>query len=158
MNIIINKMETDDEIKGKSYVHWKSWHETYPGLVSQEYLDNLTLQKCEDMGFKWRDNILVAKDNGRVIGFIGYGKSDEMQDTGEIFALYVLSEYHGKGVGSALMEAGLDKLKDYKKFCLWAVKNNNRAIRFYQKYGFELTGEEKTSSVGAKGVRMVKIT
>ena len=31
--------KTDEEIKGKAYVHWKSWHEAYVGIVSQEYLD-----------------------------------------------------------------------------------------------------------------------
>ena len=49
MGIILKKMETDEEIKGKAYVHWKSWHEAYVGIVSQEYLDKLTLEKCE----KW---------------------------------------------------------------------------------------------------------
>ena len=39
MSIIIKRMETDEEIRGKAFVHWKSWHETYPGFVSQEYLD-----------------------------------------------------------------------------------------------------------------------
>ena len=45
MNIIIKRMETDEEIKGKAFVHWKAWHEAYPDLVSQEYLDNLTYEK-----------------------------------------------------------------------------------------------------------------
>jgi hypothetical protein len=40
-------METEDEIKGKAYVHWRAWHEAYPDLVSQEYLNQLTLEKCE---------------------------------------------------------------------------------------------------------------
>ena len=43
MGIILKKMETDEEIKGKAYVHWKSWHEAYVGIVSQEYLNKLTL-------------------------------------------------------------------------------------------------------------------
>ena len=51
MGIILKKMETDEEIKGKAYVHWKSWHEAYTGIVSQEYLDKLTLEKCEKMAF-----------------------------------------------------------------------------------------------------------
>ena len=38
MNIIVKKMETDEEKRGKAYVHWKSWQEAYPGMVSQEYL------------------------------------------------------------------------------------------------------------------------
>ena len=51
MGIILKKMETDEEIKGKAYVHWKSWHESYTGIVSQEYLDKLTFEKCEKMAF-----------------------------------------------------------------------------------------------------------
>ena len=47
MDIIVKKMMSDSEIRGKAYVHWKSWHEAYPGLVAQSYLDKLTLKKCE---------------------------------------------------------------------------------------------------------------
>ena len=43
MDMEIKSMETDEEIRGKAYVHWKAWHEAYPGLVSEAYLDNLTL-------------------------------------------------------------------------------------------------------------------
>ena len=108
-HVEIKKMETDDEIRGKAYVHWKSWHEAYPGLVSDEYLEKLTLEKCEKMAYSWPDNLIVAKENGRVIGFVGYGdRGDEAPDTGEIFALYVLSEYYGKGVGLRLIKAGLE--------------------------------------------------
>ena len=68
MCIIIKRMETDEEIRGKAYVHWKSWHETYSGFVSQEYLDKLTYKKCESMAFSWRDNLIVAMDGNTVIG------------------------------------------------------------------------------------------
>ena len=53
MGIIIRKMETDEEIRGKAYVHWRSWHEAYPGLISPGYLEKLTLEKCEKMAFTW---------------------------------------------------------------------------------------------------------
>ena len=156
MPVIIKPLETDEEIRGKAYVHWKCWQETYPGLVSQAYLDKLTLEKCEEKAFQWRDNILVAKEGDRVVGFAGYGKGSEA-DTGEVFALYVLPEYHGAGVGQRLMDAALDKLKAYPRLCLWAVKGNGRAIRFYEKNGFRLNGEEKlVSSISAGGVKMIK--
>lgn len=29
----IRPMETETEMDGKGYVHYKSWQETYPGLV-----------------------------------------------------------------------------------------------------------------------------
>lgn len=158
MSIIIKPMETDEEIKGKAYVHWKCWQETYPGLVSQAYLEKLTLAKCEEMAFRWRDNILVAKEEDRVIGFVGYGDHGAQDpDTGEVFALYVLPEYHGTGVGQRLINAASEKLKAYPRLCLWAVKGNGRAIRFYEKNGFYLTGKERFSqAVSAYGIEMVK--
>ena len=72
MDIEIKKMETEEETREKAYVHWCAWHEAYPGLVSQEYLNKLTLEKCEKIAFDWPDNLMIAKDAGRVIGFVGY--------------------------------------------------------------------------------------
>ena len=156
MCITIKKMETDDEIRGKAFVHWKSWQEAYPGLVDQAYLDKLTLEKCEDMAYRWPDNLLVAKDHERVVGFVGFGdRGEEAPDTGEIFALYVLAEYYGKGVAQQLMEAGLKQLEAYPQICLWVLKENQRAIRFYEKCGFIPDGEETVSAIiGAEEIRM----
>ena len=157
MDIEIKKIETDEEKRGKAFVHWKSWHEAYPGLVDQGYLDAFTLEKCEKIAFNCPDNLIVAKDNGRVIGFVGFGdRGEEAPDTGEIFALYVLADYHGKGVAQQLMKAGLDQLKHYPKVCLWVLKENKRAIRFYQKSGFVPDGEELISPrIAAAEIRMV---
>ena len=157
MSIIIKKMETEDEIKGKAFVAWRSWHEAYPGLVSQEYLDNLTLEKCEKVAFRLTDGFFVAKDDNQVVGFIGFGdRGEEAPETGEIFALYVLSEYYGKGVGRELMNEALQQLQGYSTICLWVLKENKRALRFYQKCGFAPDGEELVSpNCGATEIRMV---
>jgi ribosomal protein S18 acetylase RimI-like enzyme len=157
MDILIKPMETDEEIRGKAYVHWKSWHEAYPGLVSPAYLEKLTPEKCVELAYRWRENILVALDEGRVVGFLGYGdRAPEDPGTGEIFALYVLSEYYGTGVGKLLMEAGLEKLKAYTRVCLWVLKENARAVRFYTKFGFQWDGTEMYSTnVSALEIRMV---
>jgi ribosomal protein S18 acetylase RimI-like enzyme len=155
MDIEIKDMETEDEIRGKAYVHWRSWHDTYPGLVSPDYLEKLTLEKCEETAFRWPGNLLVAKDKDRVVGFIGYGQSTEDPEDGEIFALYVLPEYLGKGIGRQLMDAGLEKLKAYPKVHVWLLKENRRAFSFYEKCGFQSDGTEKLSpSVKAVGIRM----
>ena len=89
MNIVIKKMETDAEIKGKAYVHWKSWQEAYSGIVDQRYLDSLTLDKCEKIAFRRTDNVIIAKDGDSVIGFVGFGKyrNDELENAGEVFAI-----------------------------------------------------------------------
>lgn len=156
MCITIKKMETDEEIRGKAFVHWKSWQEAYPGLVDQAYLEKLTLKKCEDMAYRWPGNLLVAKDHERVVGFVGFGdRGEEAPETGEIFALYVLAEYYGKGVAQQLMEAGLKQLEAYPRICLWVLKENQRAIRFYEKCGFIPDGEETVSAIiGAEEIRM----
>ena len=157
MPIIIKPMETDAEIRGKAFVHWKCWQETYPGMVSQAYLDALTLGKVEEKAFQWRDNLLVALDGERVVGFVGYGDHGAADpETGEIFALYVLPEYQGQGLGRRLMEVGLAKLAACSRIVLWVVKGNDRAVHFYEKYGFHLNGAEKlVSSIGAGGLQMV---
>ena len=62
MSIVIKKMETEEEIRGKAFVHWKSWQEAYPGLIKKDYLDRLTIEKCEQIAFNWQDGLLVAKD------------------------------------------------------------------------------------------------
>ncbi len=158
MEITIKKIETPEEIKGKAYVHWKVWHEAYPGLVSRDYLNRFTLEKSERMAATWTDGILIAKDGERVVGFVGYGdRGEEAPGTGEIFALYVLSEYYGTGLGRRLMDAGLERLTAYTQVCLWVLKENKRAIRFYEKCGFGADGQEMYSSaIEAAEIRMVK--
>ena len=152
------KMETEAEIKGKAYVHWKSWHEAYSGIISQEYLDKLTLEKCEKMAFSWPDNTIVAEDNGKVIGFVCYGdRGEEAPDAGEIFALYVLADYYGKGVGQQLMAEGLAHINHFPQVRLWVLKENKRAIRFYEKCRFHPDGIEKISpNIAATEIRMTR--
>ena len=102
MDIEIKKMETEEETRGKAYVHWCAWHEAYPGLVSQEYLNKLTLEKCEKIAFDWPDNLMIAKDAGRVIGFVGYGdRGEEAPDIGEIFAAGIHQQKNASGLPSS---------------------------------------------------------
>ena len=88
MSITIKRMETDEEIRGKAFVHWQAWHEAYTDLVSPDYLDKLTLEKCEKMAFSWTENTMVAKDGDRVLGFVSWGdRGEEAPGIGEIFGM-----------------------------------------------------------------------
>ncbi|MBE6658013.1 MAG: hypothetical protein E7604_06160 [Ruminococcaceae bacterium] len=64
---------TPADMDGKAYVHHQSWQETYKGLIDANYLASMTLEKCQSIARRFPDNILVAKDEDRVIGFAGYG-------------------------------------------------------------------------------------
>jgi ribosomal protein S18 acetylase RimI-like enzyme len=59
-------------------------------------------------------------------------------------AIYVLSEYYSSGVGFQLMSESLKKLNEYNKIIVWVLKDNERAISFYEKLGFKFDGKEKT--------------
>ena len=156
MAITIKRMETEDEIRGKAYVHWKSWQESYRGIVDAEYLARMTLAQCEEKAFRWRDNLLVAKDGGRVVGFVGYGAARGEDDAGEIFALYVLEEYQRRGVGYSLMRSALAELDGCRIVTVWLLKDNEKAFRFYERVGFRADGREKEVILGApvRGIRM----
>ena len=148
-NIVIKRMESEDEIQGKGYVHYRSWQETYAGLIDETYLQKHTLEKCIATAHRWPDNILVAKDGERVVGFAGYGayRDGSLPDCGEVFALYVLKKYHGQKVGYALMKAAVEQLSAYKRVALWVLKGNERAIRFYERFGFRFDGTEAETPV-----------
>ena len=50
------------------------------------------------------------------------------------------------------------RLSDYNTIFVWVFENNERAIRFYHKYGFEFDGSKKEWNLGGPLtiVRMVK--
>lgn len=159
MDILIKPMESDAEIEGKAYVHWKAWQEAYQGLIDPAYLERLTLDKCVKAAFQWTENILVAKENDRVIGFVGYGacREKDLPEAGEVFALYILSEYYGKKAGYALMQAALGRLSEYRRVAVWVLQGNERAARFYEKCGFRFDGARQPVMLGRENtmLRMV---
>lgn len=153
MDISIIPMTTQQDMDGKGYVHWKSWQETYTGLVDSAYMERLTLERCVEMAHRWPRNILVAKDGEQIVGFVGYGES-ETPHWGEVFAIYVLGEYHGQKIGYKLMNAAFEKLSGYNKIAVWVLKGNEKAIRFYERYGFRLDGAEKEIILGTPNTEL----
>ena len=152
----IKPMESEAEINGKGYVHYKSWHETYAGLIDADYMEGITLQKCIETARRWPENIIIAKDGDRVIGFAGCGayRDETLPGYGEVFAIYVLKEYHGQKAGYELMNAALGRLADYRKIAVWVLKGNGRAIRFYERYGFRFDGRSAEIMLGSPNTEL----
>ena len=57
----------------------------------------------------------------------------------EIEKLYVEPQFQSQGIGAELLNFAVDELKADE---LWALEYNVRGIAFYQRNGFELTGEK----------------
>jgi ribosomal protein S18 acetylase RimI-like enzyme len=61
----------------------------------------------------------------------------------ELVRLYVSKEWHGSGVGEALMQACIDKARQagYRTLWLGVWEHNARARAFYRKWQFQEFGE-----------------
>ena len=149
MNLTIKKMKTPEEIEGKSLVHWQTWREAYDDLLPAEFQETITLERCRFFSQKYPENTLIAIDGMKVVGFISYGNfRDETIQAGEIMALYILKDYYGKGIAQKLVKAALNALDHFSEIFLWVLKDNKRAIAFYQKMGFTFDGQEKILELG----------
>ncbi|MBD5133122.1 MAG: GNAT family N-acetyltransferase [Clostridiales bacterium] len=153
---LIKPMESEEEINGKGYVHYRSWHETYAGLIDACYLESITLEKCVGIARQWPENIIVAKDGDKVIGFVGCGayRDETLPGYGEVFSIYVLREYHGQKVGYALMNAAFERLSVYQRVAVWVLKGNDKAIRFYERYGFRFDGGSADVMLGGPNTEL----
>ena len=93
------------------------------------------------------------------MGFAVYGPSrdEDLPDAGEVEAIYVLKEYYNRKVGYRLMNEAVSRLSEYKTIFVWVFEKNERAIRFYHRYGFEFDGGKKEWTLGTPVsiVRMV---
>ena len=108
----------------------------FPIFKDEEFsFGELQVVSVADRYFK-RDEILkniYVFDNGLIKGFI------QMNET-EICKLYVDTFFQGQGIGSELIDFGIT---EFHARSLWALEKNVRAISFYQRHGFYLTGEKK---------------
>lgn len=95
---------------------------------------------------------LIACRGGHAVP-IGYAKlctksedpSITDQDTVEIERIYADQAEIGRGVGAALMRACLDIAEDLKCRTIWlgVWERNERAIRFYERWGFATVGARR---------------
>ena len=159
-SICIKPAENDEELCGRGYVHCTAWQEAYRGIVSDRYLDSMTVEATTARARRFPENTLVARDKEKVVGFAVYGPSrdEDLTDAGEIVAIYVLSEYYGRKIGYRLMNEAVSRLGEYNTIFVWVLEKNERAIHFYHRYGFEFDGCRKQWNLGTPVtiVRMIK--
>jgi ribosomal protein S18 acetylase RimI-like enzyme len=87
-----------------------------------------------------RDHILVAGFGAEPSGFASLGGSRVDESLGEVYAIYVLPEAWGGGVGRALMATALEHLgaDGFPEAMLWVLEDNPRARAFYERSGWSL--------------------
>ena len=89
--------------------------------------------------------MLVAEVDGEVVGNLGLqpaSKSPRRRHAGAV-GMSVRDDWHGRGVGSALLGAAIDladKWIGYTRLELTAYTDNAAALALYRKFGFVVEG------------------
>lgn len=91
--------------------------------------------------FRFED-LLVADDGRELLGVHWTKRRD--QRTGEVYNLAVTSRGQGRGLGRALLDAGLDHLHEVgcDDVLLWVDLANEAAVRLYARAGFTTRWED----------------
>ncbi len=125
-----------------AHVHDSAWREAYRGVIPGRQLESMIARR----GPTWwlsaiqrGSNILVQEFDTRIAGYVSFGRNrvSAMPYAGEIFELYLAPEYQGLGIGARLFAAARGELatKGYFSVIVWALADNDRALRFYEKMG-----------------------
>jgi RimJ/RimL family protein N-acetyltransferase len=139
-------------------VEIRSWRAAYRGLMPDAYLDELSeAQKTA----AWRQNLLKHGPSGRkrvcvalsdagICGFVRVGPLVEEGEIGLIYLLYVLPEQWSRGIGTVLMQAGMQELRDLGmcEVILWVLRDNLHARRFYEQLGWTPDGRIVSEDYG----------
>lgn len=85
----------------------------------------------------------IAEDeNEKIVGGVGIGKLDGIDNACELQKMYCLPEIRGTGISHKLMDIALEYAKQYYSICyLETLENMIAAQKFYEKYGFERINE-----------------
>ncbi len=132
-----------EDATGIAHVHSASWRATYRGIVPQSTLDDMHPEKTVA---RWREpaagnvpgtHLLVAEENGAIVGFEVYGPAREpsFDYSGELYAAYFLPEAMGKGLGTEMMKTVVRDLtaQGLNDMIVWVMEANERGRRFYEK-------------------------
>lgn len=145
-----------DDAQAISDVKRRSWQAAYRGLLPDDFLDELPLVPPPDA---WASAVdegrapLVAEEAGEVVGFAAVGEArdeDLPEGTGELLMIYTLEEVWDSGVGHALHEAAVDRLREagHDEAILWVVSGNRRAAAFYRAHGWQPDGTTRDHQFG----------
>jgi len=130
------------------------WRECYPGIISLAQIEYMlarmyslaTLRaEIQTQGIHFY-RLVVA---GRMVGFMSIGPT-ETAAVWKLHKLYLLAEFHGRGLGGRLLrhaEAEAGRL-GARRLILAVNKQNARAIAAYQRHGFAVIESVKADIGG----------
>ncbi|WP_395053261.1 GNAT family N-acetyltransferase [Flavobacterium sp.] len=120
---------------------YKIWPSTYGEILSKIQLDYM-LDKFYNLNYLQNQlengqNFILISNENVIVGFASYEFNFEKSNKTKIHKIYVLPEIQRKGVGKILMDFIKNKAVENTNLgLLLNVNRFNKAITFYEKYGF----------------------
>lgn len=142
MNIEIRKAKLK-EAKEIVDINVKEWRSTYSTILPEEIIKNVEsnieerVTKFENY-IKNDNNIFVALVDDKIVGYDSYGKArnEDKTNCGEIYACYILDEYHGLGIGRMLVVKAMEELlKEGFTTLVTGCLDGNPANEFHKSIG-----------------------
>jgi ribosomal protein S18 acetylase RimI-like enzyme len=154
MTVVVVRPAGPADAAAIARVRIASWRAAYAGIVPATYLDSLDLDAEAD---RWRTGFATRRPGwvraayaGAPPGLAGYvvagpARHDDEMGLGEIYAIYVDPQVQGRGIGRALMDAGVRGLttRGFTEGILWVFEANSPARGFYERMGWAPDGAAK---------------
>ena len=142
-----------DDVPGVVRVHGRAWRTAYADLLPRRVLENVAVDPSPEYERRWLeslasnpDGVFVASEDGDVVGFadVRWGDAETKSfvgpDEAELKAIYVDPDHWGTGVGTALLERGLEALPAaVSTIRLEMLAGNEVGKQFYEARGFGRT-------------------
>jgi ribosomal protein S18 acetylase RimI-like enzyme len=132
-----------DDADAIERVRTDTWRDAYRGLMPDSLLDALdydaTRRRAQMSALVPQHFVLVAENDGPVVGFCIGGRSRPPEELfgGEVYAIYVLPEHQGRGIGRAMLQAAAKELVGlgFTSMMIWVLRENAPSRRFYERMG-----------------------
>lgn len=142
-------------------IHTSAWENAYAGMIPYKALRAMIARRGEawwSHAIQSSNSVLLAKVDGKSIGYatLGRNRATQLSQEGEIYELYLRPEYQGLGFGAHLFAAARDRLSNFgmKGTVVWALEDNNRALKFYEALG-GVDFAEGTETFEGKSLRKI---
>ena len=148
----IRKINIDD-LEALRNLSIQTFKETFEEVNTEEdmqkyLLENLSIEKLKTELENPNSEFYFAENNDEILGYLKLNFKDAQtekleENQFEIERIYVLKAFLGQKIGQILfdkaIEIGREKNLEYVWLGVW--EENHRAIRFYEKNGFEIFGK-----------------
>ena len=150
---LIIKKATKDDLYDLKNISMNTFIETFAADNTPEdtkkYIDTNFTDEQVLLELNKKNSIFyLAMLNNKPVGylkinFLDAQTEEQGNDAMEIQRIYILSEYKGKGIGTALMSKAEEeaKIAKVKRIWLGVWEHNDKAIAFYKKKGYKRFSE-----------------